>query len=170
MNKLSFIVVLPALLLVFGAASTTFYHKYDTNRITSPFLNLTIQDLEETGGNIISLQKDPNGNIVSIMSGKWQFNRSDSSASTSNNDKANIEFGSNLTAYKLDGISTQKLSLSNFTLARYNFTDTVAFLDGNVSFSRQGGFADKDTKADNVYIPLHIVISNNLAFYISSPS
>ena len=169
MNKLSFIVVLPALLLVLGATSTTFYHKYDTNRITFPSLNLTIQDLEETSGNIISLQKDPKGNIESIVSGKWQFNKSDSSASTSDNDKINIEFGANLTAYKLDGISTQKLSLSNFTLTRFNFTDTVAFLDGNVSFSRKGGFVD-DTKADNVDIPLHIVISNNLVFHISSPS
>jgi len=170
MNKLSIIVILPALLLVLGVLFATFYHKYDTNRITFSSLNLTIQDLEDTGGNIISVQKDPKGNIVSIVSGKWQFNKSAASVSTSDNNKTGIEFGSNLTAYKVDGISTHKLSLSNFTLTRFNFTDKVAVLDGTVSLSRKGALVDDDTKEDIVAIPLNIVLSNKLVFNISSPS
>ena len=76
MNRSSFIIILPALLLVIGVIFATFYHKYDFNRNSFPSMNLTIGDLEGLAGNIISIQKDPAGNVVSIVSGKWQFNKS----------------------------------------------------------------------------------------------
>jgi len=156
------------MLLVLGVVFMTFYHKYDTNR--SPYLstNLTIQDLEGMGGNMISLQKDPTGNIVSVVSGKWQFNKS--AASMSGGNKTAIEFGSNLTTYKVDGISTNKLSLSNFTLAQSTFTDKIAVLDGTVSLKGKDKGIDDDAGVSNASIPLHIVISNKLAFDISSNS
>ena len=156
------------MLLVLGVVFMTFYHKYDTNR--SPYLstNLTIQDLEGMGGNMISLQKDPTGNTVSIVSGKWQFNKS--AASMSGGNKTAIEFGSNLTTYKVDGISTNKLSLSNFTLAQSTFTDKIAVLDGTVSLKGKDKGIDDDAGVSNASIPLHIVISNKLAFDISSNS
>jgi aldose sugar dehydrogenase len=156
------------MLLVLGVVFATFYHKYDTNRNIFPSLNLTIQDLEDIGGNIISLQKDPTGNIVSLVSGEWQFNKS--TASTNESRKAAIEFRSNLTTYKVDGISTQKLSLSNFTLSQSTLTDKIAVLDGTVWFNTKGEVVDDSTKASNVAIPLHIVLSNKLVFNISSPS
>jgi aldose sugar dehydrogenase len=162
MNKLSFVVVLPAVLLVLGVVFVTFYHKYDTNRSSLQSANMTIQDLEDIAGNIISLQKDSKGNIVLITSGKWQLNKSELSTSESN--KPAIEFGSNLTTYK-DGVSTNKLSLSNFTLNRSTFTDKIAVLDGTVSLSSKG-----DTKSSNESIPLRIVLSNKLALNISSHS
>jgi aldose sugar dehydrogenase len=163
MNKLSFVVVLPAVLLVLGVVFVTFYHKYDTNRSSLQSANITIQDLEDIAGNIISLQKDSKGNIVLITSGKWQLNKSE--PFTVANNKPAIEFRSNLTTYKDDGVSTNKLSLSNFTLNRSTFTDKIAVLDGTVSLSSKG-----DTKPSHESIPLRIVLSNKLALNISSHS
>jgi glucose/arabinose dehydrogenase len=162
MNRLSFVVILPAMLLVLGVVFVTFYHKYDTNRISLQSGNLTIKDLEDIAGNIISLQKDSKENIVLITSGKWQLNKSEPFTNGSN--KPAIEFRSNLTTYKNDGVSTDKLSLSNFTLNRSNFTDKIAVLDGTVSLR------SKDTKASHESIPLRIVLSNKLALNISSHS
>ena len=168
MNKLSFIIVLPVMLLVLGVVFATFYHEYDTERSTIPSLNLSIQDFEDIAGNIISLQKDSTGNTVSIVSGKWQFNKS--AAPTNDSNKSAIEFASSLTSYKVDGIGSDKFSLSNFALTRSNFTGDKAILDGTVSFSREGGFTGDDIKADIVSIPLHIVLTNKLVFNISSTS
>jgi len=165
MNKSSFVIILPAMLLVTGVVIATFYHEYDTNRIIFP--NMTIQDLEDMGGNIISLQKDPTGNIVSLVSGNWQFNKSPAITNESHN--AAIEFRSNLTTYKADGISTQKLSLSNFTLAQSTLTDNVAVLDGNVLLNTKQVVNDS-TKTRNVAIPLRVVLSNKVVLNISSPS
>lgn len=165
MNKLSFVVILPAMLLVTGVVFATFYHEYDTNRITFP--NMTIQDLEDMGGNIISLQKDPTGNIVSLVSGNWQFNKSLPSTNESNNTA--IEFRSNLTTYKVDGLSTEKLSLSNFTLSQSTLSDSMAVLDGNVLLNTKE-VVDDSNNASNVAIPLRIVLSNNLVLNISSAS
>lgn len=165
MNKSSFVVILPAMLLVTGVVFGTFYHEYDTNR--SVFPNMTIQDLEDMGGNIISLQKDPTGNIVSLVSGNWQFNKS--LPATNESQKAAIEFRSNLTTYKADGISTEKLSLSNFTLSQSTLTDNMAVLDGNVLLNTKE-VDDDSTKASNVAIPLRVVLSNKLVLNISSPS
>jgi aldose sugar dehydrogenase len=150
------------MLLVLGVVFVTFYHKYDTNRISLQSGNLTIKDLEDIAGNIISLQKDSKENIVLITSGKWQLNKSEPFTNGSN--KPAIEFRSNLTTYKNDGVSTDKLSLSNFTLNRSNFTDKIAVLDGTVSLR------SKDTKASHESIPLRIVLSNKLALNISSHS
>lgn len=168
MDKLSLVIVFPAMLLVLGVVFATFYHEYDTERSMTPSLNLTIEDLENTAGNIISLQKDSTGNVISIVSGKWQFNKS--AASTNDNNKSDIEFGSNLTSYKVDGKGSDKLSLSNFVLTESNFTGNKAVLDGTISFSRKGGFTSGDIKADVVSIPLRIVLTNQLIFNISSTS
>jgi len=169
LNKVSFIVVVPAVLLVLGVVFASFYHKYDTNRSTIPSLNLTIQDLDGTGGNIISLQKNSSGNVVFIVSGKWQFNKSAPSGDDNNN-KSAIKFGSNLTAYNVDGMSTEKLSLSNFSLSRLNLTDNIAVLEGTASLGRKGAFVDDETKAEIVTVPLRMVLSNKLVLNISSSS
>ena len=168
MNKSSFIIIFPALLLVLGAVFATFYHKYDINRSSLPSMNLTFRDLEGLAGNIISLQKDSTGTVVSIVSGTWQFNKSAPFTSGTNN--KTIEFQSNLTSYKADGMSTNKLSLSNFTLARLAFTDKNATLDGTASFKIKGKVIEDNTKSSNAAIPLHMVLSNKLAFAISSDS
>lgn len=73
MNNISIFVLLPAAVLVLAVVLATFYHKYDTNRSLFQERNLTIGDIDGIGGNIISLQKDATGNVVWIVTGKWQF-------------------------------------------------------------------------------------------------
>lgn len=166
MNKLSLIMVTPAMLLIIGVVLATFYHEYDTTRTIFPSFNLTVHDLENIGGNIISVQKDPTGNAVSLVSGKWQFNKS--AASTGEIDNASIKFESDLKTYNLDGISTEEISLSNFTLSKFNSTGNDAVLDGSVKLNSKD--KDADGIANATEIPLRIVVSNKLIFNISSPS
>jgi len=161
MTKFSLIVLIPALLLVVGVVFATFYHKYDTNRFPGQIQsrNLTVEILEGLGVNVISLQKDPSGNVSSIVSGKWQFNKSLES------EKRPIDFEANFTAYKTDGKSTTKLSFSNFTLSNSSISKKLAVIDGNVSLNIKGEKGD-----DGKSIPLHIVLSNNLILNVSSDS
>jgi glucose/arabinose dehydrogenase len=169
MKKSSFIIILPALLLVIGVVFATFYHKYDLNRNSFPTMNLTLRDLDGLAGNIISLQKDSTGNVVSIVSGKWQFNKSAADFTSGSNNKT-IEFESNLTSEKSDGKSSNKLFLSNFTLTRLDFTGNNATLEGTASFNIKGKEVGDNKHSSNAAIPLHIVLSNKLAFSISSDS
>ena len=149
---------------------STFYHKYDTNRILIQEKNLTIGDLDGIRGNIISLQKDLTGNIVWIVTGKWQF-AVKSVSNTTDRNTTNMQFNSNFTSQKADGTSSNKVSLSNFTLKESRFTDKVARLDGTVSLFRgSGSSADENVTKTGERIPLNIVISNNRAIRISSDS
>lgn len=159
MTKFSLIVLVPALLLVLGVVFATFYHKYDTNRFPAQSRNITVEILEGLEGNVISLQKDLSGNVSSIVSGKWEFNKSLES------EKRPINFEATFTAYKTDGKSNTKLSFSNFTLSNSNISKKLAVIDGNVSLNIKGQKGD-----DGKSIPLHIVLSNNLILNVSSDS
>jgi glucose/arabinose dehydrogenase len=163
MNLLSFIVIGPAIIMLAGVVLATFYHNYETSRALVPTTNMTLQDLDGIAGNIISVQKDSSGNATALISGKWQLNRSQESAAAA--DYKNIDFESNFTTYKLDGTSSSKFSLSNFTLARQNLTQNTAVLDGTASFRAKG-----DDSTSNKVIPIHIVLSKKVAFNLSSDS
>jgi aldose sugar dehydrogenase len=168
MNKSTFIIILPALLLVFGVVFATFYHQYDIDRISFPSSILNFQNLDGLAGNIISLQKDSTGKVISIVSGKWQFNQSAAREDGTNN--KTIVFDSNLTSYNADGMSNNKLSLSNFTLTHSVFTNNNATLEGTASLKTKGKVIDDNNKSSNSAVPLRIVISNNIAFTVSSDS
>ena len=163
MNLLSFIVIGPAIIMLAGVVLATFYHNYETSRALVPTTNMTLQDLDGIAGNIISVQKDSSGNPTALVSGKWQLNGSEETAAAAN--YKNIEFESNFTTYKLDGTSSSKFSLSNFTLARQNLTQNTAVLDGTASFRAKG-----DDSTSNKIVPIHIVLSNKAAFNLSSDS
>ena len=164
MNKISLIVVLPMTALVAGVIFATFYHKYDTSRGLFEDRNLTIEDLSGIAGNIVSLQKDSSGNIVSIVSGKWLI-----TPLTAGNSK--VEFESNLTMQKIDGKLTNKVSLSNFKLKDSSVLDEVATLDGTSSLIKLGTtIGAGNISGQNITIPLQIVISNSRTISISSDS
>jgi aldose sugar dehydrogenase len=163
MNLLSFIVIGPAIIMLAGVVLATFYHNYETSRVLVPTTNVTLQDLDGIAGNIISVQRDSSGNATALISGKWQLNRSQESAAAA--DYKNFDFESNFTTYKLDGTSSSKFSLSNFTLARQNLTQNTAVLDGTASFRAKG-----DDSTSNKIIPIHIVLSKKVAFNLSSDS
>ena len=169
MNKISLIVVLPMTALLAGVIFATFYHKYDTSRGLFEDRNLTIEDLSGIAGNIVSLQKDSNGNIVSIVSGKWLLLISPTDNLTAGNSK--VEFESNLTTQKIDGKLTNKVSLSNFKLKDSSVVDEVATLDGTSSLIKFGAtIGGGNISSQNITIPLHIVISNSRTISISSDS
>src|SRR6476660_5241337 len=135
MNKISLIVVLPMAALLAGVIFATFYHKYDTSRGLFEDRNLTIEDLSGIAGNIVSLQKDSKGSIVSIVSGKWLLITPTDNLTAGN---SKVEFESNLTTQKIDGKLTNKVSLSNFKLIKSTVQDEVATLEGNTSLVKLG--------------------------------
>jgi len=168
MNKISLIVVLPMTALLAGVIFATFYHKYDTSRGLFEDRNLTLEDLSGIAGNIVSLQKDSKGSIVSIVSGKWLLitPTDNLTAGTSK-----VEFESNLTTQKIDGKSTNKISLSNFKLFKSAVQDEVATLEGNTSLVKLGtSIGAGNLSNQNATIPLHLVISNGRTISISSDS
>jgi len=168
MNKISIIVVLPMTALLAGVIFVTFYHKYDTSRGLFEDRNLTLEDLSGIAGNIVSLQKDSKGSIVSIVSGKWLLitPTDNLTAGTSK-----VEFESNLTTQKIDGKSTNKISLSNFKLFKSAVQDEVATLEGNTSLVKLGtSIGAGNLSNQNATIPLHLVISNGRTISISSDS
>jgi hypothetical protein len=168
MNKISLIVVLPMTALLAGVIFATFYHKYDTSRGLFEDRNLSIEDLSGIAGNIVSLQKDSSGNIVSIVSGKWLLITPPDNLTTGN---GKVEFESNLTMQKIDGKLTNKVSLSNFKLKDSTVVDEVATLDGTSSLIKLGTtIGGGAISSQNITIPLHILISNSRTISISSDS
>lgn len=167
MNKISLVIMLPVAALLTGVVFATFYHKYDTSRI---FVATTIvEDLNGTTGNIVSLQRDSNGNILWIVSGKWQLLLNPKYNVAGGISKA--EFESNLTMQKIDGKLTDKATLSNFKLKESRVVNQVVTLDGNASLIRLGSAIDVGNVAsENMTVPLHIVISNARTISISSDS
>jgi len=169
MNKISLIVVLPMTALLAGVIFATFYHKYDTSRGLFEDRNLTLEDLSGIAGNIVSLQKDSKGSIISIVSGKWLLFITPPDNLTAGDNK--VEFESNLTAQKIDGKSTNKISLSNFKLIKSTVQDEVATLEGNTSLVKLGTSIGAGNLSNHeVTIPLHVVISNGRTISISSDS
>jgi len=168
MNKISLIVVLPMTALLAGVIFATFYHKYDTSRGLFEDRNLSIEDLSGIAGNIVSLQKDNSGNIVSIVSGKWLLITPPDNLTAGN---GRVEFESNLTMQKIDGKLTNKVSLSNFKLKDSSIVDEVATLDGTSSLIKLGTtIGGGNISSQIITIPLHIVISNSRTISISSDS
>jgi predicted transcriptional regulator len=166
MNKISLIILLPIGALLAGVVYATFVHEYDNSRNLFQDRNLTIEDISGIGGNIISLQKDASGNITWIVSGKWQLDvKPGGSKGMTDNI---VDFTSNLTLKNVNGISTNKISLSNFTLIKSHIVEEVATLDGTMSLIKAGIASTGVEK--NIKIPVHIVISNARTIRISSDS
>ena len=169
MNKISLVVALPVAALLAGVVFATFYHKYDTSRGLFEERNLTIEDLSGIAGNIISLQRDSTGNILWIVSGKWQLLIDPTDNVTAGNSM--VGFESNLTMQNIDGKLTNKASLSNFTLKESRVVDEIATLDGYASLIKLGtAVGVGNVASQKITIPLHIVISNSRTISISSDS
>jgi hypothetical protein len=168
MHMPTLLVIVPIAALLACVVFVTFYHKYDTSRNLFLDLNLSIEDLSGIGGNIISLQKDQNQNIVWIVSGKWNLDVKSGNISKGSNP---VNFGANFSMQKVDGTSSAKASLSNYTLVKSNILDEVATLDGTASLVNTGNALSSDNvTGQNRTIPLQIIISNGRTISISSDS
>jgi hypothetical protein len=168
MHMSTLLVIVPLVALLAGVVFATFYHKYDTSRNLFLDLNLSIEDLSGIGGNIISLQKDQNQNIVWIVSGKWNLDVKSGNISKESN---SVNFDANFSMQRVDGTSSSKASLSNYTLVNSNILDVVATLDGTASLVNAGNSISSDNATgQNRTIPLHIIISNGRTISISSDS
>lgn len=169
MNKISLIVILPVAALLAGVVFATFYHEYDTSRGLFEDRDLTIEDLSGIAGNIVSLQRDSTGNVVWIVSGKWQLLVLPTDNLTAENTR--VGFESNLTMQKIDGKISNKVSLSNFKLKESTVVNEILTFDGNASLIKLGSASGVQTApSQNITVPLHLVISNSRTITISSGS
>lgn len=169
MNKISIFVLLPIAALLGGILFATFYHKYDTSRNLFQDRNLTIEDLSGIDGNIVSLQKDSVGTIKWVVLGKWKFDVN--TINNSNRKNSTVSFGANVTRERIDGLYTDKIILSNFTLAKSEASGEVATLDGTVTLVKEEGGSQYQNMSENdVNIPIHLVISNERTLKMFSDS
>lgn len=161
MNVISWVVLGIALLGVLLVANITFNHEYDNSRPivegTAGQVPISVSDLEDLKGNLISLHG--NGSIFPtwMVSGRWSIDQSPSNSinTTSNN----IKFNANVTMASVEGIGVHRHKLTGFNLSNILFHNKSATINGTVSFTSSGsniGVPEEDFNN----IPIIIKIMN----------
>ena len=158
---MSSIVLGIALLGVLLVVNSTFNHKYDNSRPivqeTSGQVPITVSDLEDLKGNIISLHG--NGSIIPawIVSGKWKI--AESPSNSTNTTTGNIKFNASITMTSIDGTNSHRHRLADFKLSNIMFQNKSATINGTISFISSGsniGIPEESLKQ----IPISINIMN----------
>lgn len=139
----------------------TFNHEYDNSRPivqeTSGQLPISVSDLEDLKGNVISLHG--NGSITPawIVSGKWKIDESPSNSTNVTN--GNIKFNANVTMTSIDGTNTHRHKLTEFNLSNIIFQNKSATINGTISFTSSG--SNIGIPEENIeQIPINIQIMN----------
>lgn len=161
MSLMSAIVLGIVLLGVLLVINSTFNHKYDNSRPivqqTSGQAPISVSDLQDLKGNIISLQG--NGSIIPawIVSGKWKI--SESPSNSTNTTIGNMKFNANVTMASIDGLNSHRHKLTDFKLSNTMFQNRSAIINGTISFISSGsniGIPEENLKQ----IPISIKIMN----------
>ena len=140
MNTVSPIVVGIALLGVLLLVNSTFNHKYDNARPivqeTSGQAPISVSDLEDLKGNIISIHGNGSTIPVWIVSGKWKV--AEYPTNNTNITNGNIKFNANVTMTSIDGMNVHRHKLADFKLLKINFQNRSATINGSISFNSSG--------------------------------
>lgn len=140
LNVLSCIVLGIALSGVLLVANVTFNHKYDNSRPivegTAGQAPISVSDLEDLKGNLISLHG--NGSIFPtwMVSGRWSI--AESPSNSTNTTSSNIKFNANVTMASVDGTGVHRHKLTGFNLSNSIFHNKSATINGTVSFTSSG--------------------------------
>ena len=150
-----------ALLGVLLVVNSTFNHKYDNSRPMvqeiSGQVPISVSDLKDLKGNLISLHG--NESIVPewMASGRWKI--AESPSNSTNTTTANIEFNASITMTSIDGTKTHRHKLTEFKLSDIMLQNRSATINGTISFSSSGpniGIAEKNIEQ----VPIIIKIMN----------
>jgi hypothetical protein len=158
---MSSIVLGLALLAVLLVVNSTFNHEYDNSRPlaqeSSGQAPISVSDLDDLKGNLISLHN--NGSIIPawIVSGRWEI--SESANNSTNTNSGNINFNANVTMTSIDGMNIHRHKLVDFKLSNITLQLGSAIINGTTSFTSSGtdiGVAEKNIKL----VPISIKIMN----------
>ena len=161
MNPVSSIVLGFALLGVLLVVNSTFNHKYDNSRPivqqTSGQAPISVSDLEDLKGNIISLHGNGSTFPTWIVSGKWKI--AESPSNSTNTTTGNIKFNASVTMTSIDGTNSHRHRLPDFKLSNITLQNKSATINGTISFISSGsniGIPEEDIKD----VPISIKIMN----------
>lgn len=156
MNAFSAIVLALGLLLVGGVLIGTFDHKYDYSRqLIQSFEEkpMTVSDIKNLKGNIISIQYGSNGTPAWILSGRWKLVDSSTNGSTSV-----LTFGANITMVGINGTGEHRHRLLDFRMQKMTFSNMTVLIRGTASLTTFG--IDPVIIGDISKVPMTIRIEN----------
>jgi hypothetical protein len=160
-NLISSVFIVVALLGVSLVVNGTFNHEYDLSRISIQEAQpLSVTDIENLNGNIISLHKNDTANPAWIVSGKWKLVHipNNNTNINSNATTQNIIFNASLVMSSIDGIDSHRHKIADFKLSNMTFLPRNVIINGTISLTTSG---DKDVLDNNIVsIPIRIQIPN----------
>jgi hypothetical protein len=140
LNALSFIALIFALTLVLAVLVGTFGHQYDyTRRIFRESFEevpISLSDIKDLKGNIVSVQVDASNIPTWILSGKWRI--SDPSPNSTNNDSSGLKLTANITMVSTNGSAEHRHRITDFKLTNLTFTNKSAIMRGNAAMISSG--------------------------------
>jgi hypothetical protein len=166
-NLISSIFIVVAILGVSLVVNGTFNHKYDVSRTSIQQQQpISVTDVQNLSGNIVSLNKNDTSNPAWIVSGKWKLDQipNNDTNNTDNSNMQNINFNASLVMESIDGINSHRHRITDFKLSNMTFHNRDVIIDGTASLTTPGSKQTLDKEIPNV--PIRIKIFNLMTMTI----
>ena len=139
LNILSLVLLSLGLCLLVAAIVGTFNHEYDyTRRIIGESVEavpISLSDVKNLKGNIISVQVDKSGSPLWILSGKWRI---DDFSENKTNYTSSLKLSANITMVGTNGTGEHKHRLIDFRLTNLTFSNRLAIMNGTAALMTSG--------------------------------
>jgi hypothetical protein len=159
LNILSLVLLSLGLCLLVAAIVGTFNHEYDyTRRIIGESVEavpISLSDLKNLRGDIISVQVDKSNTPLWILSGKWRI---DDLGENNTTNASSLKLNANITMVGTNGTGGHKHRLINFTLTNLTFSNRLAIMNGSASLETTDN--EKGMPALIMNIPITAKIEN----------
>ena len=145
----------------------TFNHKYDLSQTSAQQQQpISVTDIQNLNGNIVSLHKNDTSNPAWIVSGKWKLAQIPNidTNNTNNSKIQNIKFNASIVMESIDGIDSHRHRITDFNPSNMTFLNRDVTIDGTVNLTSPGGKQILDKEIAN--IPIRIKIFNLMTIII----
>jgi hypothetical protein len=164
---ISSVFIAVAILGVSLVVNGTFNHKYDLSRISIQQQQpISVTEIQNLNGNIVSLHKNDTNNPAWIVSGKWKLVQTPNitTNNTNNTNMQNIKFNASIVMESIDGINSHRHRITDFKLSNMTFHNRDVIIDGTANLTSPGGKQILDKEIPN--IPITIKIFNLMTITI----
>jgi hypothetical protein len=167
-NLISAIFISVAILGVALVVNGTFNHEYTFSATSIQEQPVSVTDIQNLNGNIVSLHKNDTTNPAWIVSGKWKLVQTpniDSNNTNNNNNTImqNMKFNASLVMESIDGINSHRHRITDFKISNLTFHNRDVIIDGTVSLITPG---KQILNNDIPNIPIRIQIFNLMTITI----
>jgi hypothetical protein len=166
-NLISSIFIIITILGVSLVVNATFNHKYDVSQTSAQQQQpISVTDIQNLNGNIVSLHKNDTSDPAWIVSGKWKLVQipTINTNNTNNTNMQNIKFNASIVMESIDGINSHRHRITGFNLSNMTFHNRDVIIDGTVNLTSPGGKQILDKEIPN--IPITIKIFNLMTITI----